>query len=174
MGTANATKHTVRHATIDDMPQLERIFEAGRQIMRANDNPTQWANGYPQRQLLEEDIARKCLYIIEGADGLPHGAFYFAVEDDPTYHVIEDGAWLNDEPYGVIHRIASDGLEHGIFRTALQFALQHTSNVRIDTHADNKPMQNALAREGFQSCGIIYCIDGTPRVAYQLAAPLQR
>jgi hypothetical protein len=28
---------------------------------------------------------------------------------DPTYAVIENGNWLNDEPYGVIHRIASNG-----------------------------------------------------------------
>ena len=35
--------------------------------------------------------------------------FYYAFENDVTYTTIYDGNWLNDAPYGVVHRIASDG-----------------------------------------------------------------
>lgn len=40
--------------------------------------------------------------------------------------------------------------------------------LRIDTHADNKPMQNAIDSYGFRYCGIYHVADGTPRNAYDL------
>lgn len=86
---------------------------------------------------------------------------------DPTYDYIEDGAWLNDEPYVTIHRIASSGISHGIFRIASDFCKTLSDNVRVDTHNDNKIMQGRIEREGFERCGIIYVDDGTPRIAYQ-------
>ena len=30
---------------------------------------------------------------------------------DPTYDVIDQGAWLNEEPYATIHRLVSSGVE---------------------------------------------------------------
>ena len=33
----------------------------------------------------------------------------FIIGADPTYEVIEDGAWPDNSPYGTIHRIAGDG-----------------------------------------------------------------
>ena len=92
--------------------------------------------------------------------------FYFAVEADPTYQVIENGAWSSDKPYGVIHRIASNGAG-GIFAAALGFADSQISHLRIDTHHDNKPMQHVVEKHGFQKRGIIYVADGSPRIAYE-------
>jgi ribosomal protein S18 acetylase RimI-like enzyme len=92
--------------------------------------------------------------------------------EDPTYGYI-DGAWMNDEPYGVIHRIASDGERRGIFKNVLEFckekmAVRNIKNLRIDTHADNKPMQHLVEKYDFNRCGIIYLGNGSPRIAYQL------
>ena len=42
-----------------------------------------------------------------------------------------------------------------------------TSSIRIDTHADNRPMQTSLSRLGFVYCGIIYVENGDSRQAYQ-------
>ena len=42
--------------------------------------------------------------------------------------------------------------------------------IRIDTHEDNYVMQNALAKQGFRRCGIIYVEDGTTRIAYDRLA----
>ena len=91
--------------------------------------------------------------------------FYYAVEDDPTYHEIFDGQWHCENPYGVIHRIASDG-SGGILKAAVEFAAGHVDYLRIDTHADNQVMQKAVRKQGFEYCGIIYIADGTPRLAY--------
>ena len=91
--------------------------------------------------------------------------------DDPTYYRI-DGAWKNEAPYGVIHRIASDGTEKGIFEAVMEFCKEKMAergirNLRIDTHEDNKTMQHLIEKYGFQRCGIIYLENGSPRIAYQ-------
>ena len=39
--------------------------------------------------------------------------------------------------------------------------------LRIDTHADNHPMQKALSRLGFAYCGVIYLQSGDSRMAFQ-------
>ena len=43
-------------------------------------------------------------------------------------------------------------------------------HLRIDTHADNEPMLNAVKRYGFKHCGVIYVADGSPREAFQYSA----
>ena len=44
-------------------------------------------------------------------------------------------------------------------------------NIRNDTHPDNRSMQRAVEKFGFERCGIIYIVgteeDGSPRAAYQ-------
>ena len=159
----------IRQATTDDIDEIMRIYDAGRAFMRAHGNESQWVDGYPSRELVEDDIAQGASYVVEGDDGGVHAVFAFFLGDDPTYAVIEDGAWLNDEPYGAIHRIASDGVLRGTLAAAVAFGRERVRNLRIDTHADNIPMQNAVQKAGFVRCGIIYCVDGTPRVAFHLA-----
>ena len=82
----------VRLATFDDIDAIMSVYDSARQTMRDNGNEAQWVNGYPSRDLISEDIERGECYVIEGDDGLAHGVFMFALGDDPTYHVIEDGA----------------------------------------------------------------------------------
>lgn len=158
----------IRAATPADLDDVMAIYDSARQTMRESGNESQWINGYPSRELIEGDIERGECYVIEGDDGHPHGVFFFAIGNDPTYNIIEDGAWLNDEPYGVIHRIGGDGTLRGVLPAAVEFALQSIGNIRIDTHADNAIMHHVLQKNGFGRCGIIYCEDGSPRVAYHL------
>lgn len=160
----------IRQATIEDLNDIMRIYDTARQTMRAAGNEKQWINGYPSREMVEGDIARGQSYIALGEDNEPHGVFMFAVGDDPTYGIIEDGNWLNEEPYGVIHRIGNDGMLRGMLPAAVEYCLQSIGNLRIDTHADNAIMHHVLTKCGFIRCGTIYCDDGTPRVAYHLVA----
>ena len=111
-------------------------------------------------------IGKKQLFVLE-EEGAPHAVFAFILGEDPTYQVIENGAWPNHKPYGTIHRIGSDQTRRGVLSKALDFALQFTDEVRADTHEDNKPMQHTLAKNGFIRCGIIYLENGDPRIAYQ-------
>lgn len=166
----------ILNAKQENIERLLQIFDIGRQTMRNSGNMTQWINGYPSLQLLSEDIKKNQLFVVcdDDADEATigdekiHGVFAFIVGEDKTYNYIEDGNWTNDNPYGTIHRIASDNTQKGILRAAVDFGLSKINTIRIDTHADNKIMQNAVTKCGFKRCGIIYIEDDSPRIAFQL------
>lgn len=157
----------IRKASAADVPDILSIYQSAKAFMRRSGNLTQWVNGYPGLKEVGKDIENGCLYVGADDDGDIVCVFAFIVGDDPTYAAI-DGAWLNDEPYGTIHRIASSGKRSGIVAKCVAFCLGMVGNVRIDTHRDNAPMLKALERIGFKRCGVIICADGTPREAYQL------
>ncbi len=155
----------IRKANLSQLPQILSIYERARAFMAQNGNPNQWGTTEPPEARVRQDILEeKCYINLDGED--IRAVFYFAVEQDPTYSYI-DGAWLNQEPYGVIHRIAAGENGKGVAAECFAFALSQCSNLRIDTHADNLPMQRCLAKNGFVRCGVIYVEDGTPRFAYQ-------
>ena len=81
---------------------------------------------------------------------------------------ITDGAWLDDSPYGVVHRIATDGSVKGAGSFCLNWAYEQCGHMRIDTHGDNKVMQNMVKKLGFVHCGTIYVEeDDNPRLAFE-------
>ena len=156
---------TVRKATYQDLPIMQEIFKCAREYMKAHGNPTQWGNTAPPLYLIERDIERGASYLVLDEDE-PVGTFSFTIGDEPTYQEIKDGAWLNDNPYGAMHRIASNGKAKGVFEVAYKFCLTFGIDIRVDTHENNKTMQNAVTKFGFKYCGIITAEDGTPRLAF--------
>lgn len=158
-------EYTVRQATEQDLARIEEIYAAARAFMAANGNPNQWGTHNPPHEQLVQDIDEGKLYVITDGETI-HGVFFFWIGEDPTYSEI-NGAWHSDSPYGTIHRIAGDG-SGGILRTAVAYAKQHIDHLRIDTHEDNRVMQGAIQKAGFQRCGIIHIADGSPRIAYDL------
>lgn len=158
---------TIRLCAPADVGTVTAIYDSARRYMRAAGNLKQWADGYPARADVEADLRAGNLYVGELAGEIVM-VFAFIVGEDPTYAVIEDGAWLNDAPYGTIHRIASAGRRGGMLAACVEFCLRRVDNLRIDTHADNRPMLAAIARSGFERCGIIHCRDGSPRLAFHL------
>lgn len=157
----------IRPARPSDIDRLMEIFDAARRFMASSGNANQWVNGYPQRELIASEIAVGHCFACENGDGRVVGTFCFIEGPDPTYLDIRDGQWLDDAPYWVIHRLASDGSERGVANACLGWSLRQHPNIRIDTHADNRVMQNILSGNGFIRCGIILTHDGTPRIAYQ-------
>lgn len=155
----------VRRATETDMPRLNEIYAIARKFMRENGNPTQWGDNRPSEASVRQDVKDGNSYVIAKGKHI-YAVFTFWSGDDETYHVIEEGEWLNDEPYGVVHKVASSGEKKHMISYALAFAEAQVSNVRIDTHKDNKVMQHLLEKNGYQYCGIIYTDDGTRRLAY--------
>ena len=149
----------------EELDEVMALYDHARLFMRQNGNLTQWNNGYPSKDIILEDIALKRSFVIKKDDNI-QAVFSFIDGNDETYDYIE-GLWINNQPYGAIHRIASRCLEKGTLHVAVNYCLQFVNNIRIDTHKDNIIMQKALEKEGFSKCGIIHLKDGSPRLAYQ-------
>lgn len=158
----------IRQSTVNDIPRILEIFASARKLMADTGNPNQWEASYPSEDLICEDICSGDSHVIVNG-GKIVGTFLLRAGADPTYAAIYGGAWLNDHPYATIHRIAGSGEVKGLFHIAMQFALQHYDDIRIDTHRDNIVMQKAIAKEGFSYCGIIHCRNGHERLAYQFS-----
>ncbi|MBR5273164.1 MAG: GNAT family N-acetyltransferase [Clostridia bacterium] len=156
----------VRKTTESDLACIGEIYENARRFMRESGNPNQWNNGLPNADTARQDMERGVGYIVED-EGKILAVFMFSVENDPTYTNIYNGAWLSDEPYGVIHRIAVAEQGSGIIDYCINYCFAICHNLRIDTHRDNIPMRRALEKRGFQYCGIIYLENGDERIAYQ-------
>lgn len=155
----------VRHTTLSDLDRIMKIYDGAKAFMARCGNPSQWRPAYPSRDLLVVDIKAHNSYVIE-KDGLVVGVFSFIIGPDPTYGVI-DGKWIDNTPYGTVHRIASAGGVSGIADVCFDFCFSLISHVRIDTHADNAPMLRCIRRHGFHYCGIITIADGSPRLAFE-------
>ena len=185
---------TIRPTRLEELGQVMPFYERARRFMAANGNANQWINGYPSPDDIRQDIENGSSYVFVNENQELEGCFAFIRGEDPNYKVIKDGAWLNDAPYGVIHRIASGGrvkglmdlcLEwcssqvhriasggrvKGLMDLCLEWCSSHCPNLRVDTHRDNKVLQNILLKNGFTYCGIIYVKNGTERLAYQRTA----
>jgi len=159
-------KLIVAPAREEELPEILRIYASARRFMRESGNPRQWEEGYPSRELLLEDIRERRLFTLRNREEIA-GVFVFFTGEEPTYRVIENGAWLSDAPYGTIHRIAGNGKTHGILRAALRYASGITGHLRIDTHGENLVMQRHLENEGFRYCGVIRVRGNSPRLAYE-------
>ena len=156
----------VRAATVEDIDVIMEVFDAAKLFMRKTGNDKQWVDGYPSVELILNNIRNEGFYVCL-SDGRVAGVFYFKVEEDPTYNKIYDGEWLNEKPYGVVHRIASNGTCKGIAAFCLQWCFEKCNNIKVDTHRDNIVMQNVLKKNGYTQCGIIYILSGAERIAFQ-------
>lgn len=146
---------------------MQTIFAEAKRKMRASGNMGQWTGGYPSDEVLRNDIERGFSYVVE-ENGRMIATFVLAICEDPTYKTIYDGQWTDDKmQYGTIHRIASRECVHGVMKDVLEWSFKKISNIRVDTHKDNKPMQYLMEKNGFRYCGIIHLLNGDERLAYQ-------
>ena len=129
----------IRPSQLSDLDRLMEIFDHARKFMASVGNGNQWINGYPQRELIAKEITDGHCYACEDEHGKIVGTFCFVPSPDPFYAIIEDGAWLNDDPYYVIHRIASDGSYKGIGDICLNWCTKQYPSLRADTHNAKSP-----------------------------------
>lgn len=156
----------VRKAKIEEFEEIKVIYQKARDFMVKSGNLSQWANiEQLQNDVLNDIKTGNCYLCID--DNKIAGVFCFFVGNDPTYNKIYDGEWLNNKPYAAIHRIVVSIHQKGIATKCIQWCLSQFSNIKIDTHRDNIPMQKTILKNGFKYCGIIITRDGTERLAYQ-------
>ena len=156
----------IRKTRLEELDQVMEVYAHARKFMAEHNNPNQWKNNKPSKEQIEKDILAGKHYLCVEEDKIA-AVFYFAQETDPTYVKIYDGAWLNEEDYAVVHRIASSGLVKGAGSFCMNWASAQYHNIKIDTHEDNYVMQNMLKKCGFVPCGTIYLEDGEPRIGFQ-------
>ena len=157
----------IREATPTDIPEIMKVVDAAKGIMRQSGNMHQWGEGYPSEAVIAADMERNGGFVVEDEKKIV-GYFAFLQSPEPTYAKIYEGKWTDDTlPYHVVHRIASNPDAHGIFSSIMDFCFSHDTNIRIDTHRDNKIMQHVILKQGFSYCGIIYLLSGDERLAYQ-------
>ncbi|MDD3809062.1 MAG: GNAT family N-acetyltransferase [Erysipelotrichaceae bacterium] len=153
-----------------DIPQIMAIIDEAKSYLKSQ-NINQWQDGYPNSDVIKNDIILDRSFVLED-DGRIVATAMLEVAIDPTYISI-DGAWLNNEEYLVVHRIAvDDSLKgRGIAKIFLDEAIKYfnPSDIKMDTHKDNISMQHFLKKYGFKYCGVIYLNNNEPRLAYQLS-----
>ena len=157
---------TVKKASIADLSVVMDFIEQGKAKMIKAGNPNQWSANYPAESTIRRDIAQGDCYLLYEC-GKPIATFVAKAGPEPNYNRIDNGDWLDYQPYYVIHRVASVEGVHGVMADIINYCSAFTSSIRIDTHADNRPMQASLIRLGFIYCGIIYVENGDSRLAFQ-------
>lgn len=161
----------IRKATYSDLSPLMDIFDGAKKIMRASGNMHQWNHAYPSVEVVCNDIRNgNCIVLCENDEVIATMALIPG--PDPTYARI-DGSWPDEDPYYVIHRIATSAPGRNTARILFDWAFEYiagteskASVIRIDTHKDNCIMKHILEKYGFTMCGVIYLSDGAPRDAY--------
>lgn len=159
----------IQRAQPTDIDEIMGIYDYARAFMARTGNPVQWGRtNWPPRALIEEDIRQQNSYLCV-EDGKILAVFYYNCGRaiDPCYLTI-DGAWLGDDTYGVVHRIAATGGARGAGTFCINWAYEQCGHLRMDTHGDNIIMQNLLRKLGFRYCGIIHVVeDDDPRLAFE-------
>ena len=161
---------TIRKAKMEDLERILLIYDHARAFMAEHGNPLQWGpTHWPPEQLIRQDIAQGDSYVCLCEDRIV-GVFYFVQGShiEKTYENIEDGSWIDEGPYGVVHRIATDGTVPGTGAFCLNWAYERCGHMRIDTHGDNVIMQHLVKKCGFTHVGTIHVEeDPYPRMAFE-------
>ncbi len=168
-----------RKTTENDIKYILVIFDGARETMHAQ-GIDQWTDGYPRESDIRADMDACASYVLGDDDGSVVATCAILLSGEPTYTVIRGGAWLTESTddentsYVAVHRVATDKNSRG--RGLASRMLTEASRIgraagkcslRIDTHADNKPMQGMLARNGLVYCGVITLVSGDLRNAYE-------
>lgn len=145
----------IRHARTEELDEIMNIYASARNFMAENGNAEQWGEDYPQRELVEEDLKKKQLYVYEDA-GEIGAAFVFFIGTESDYETSVAGAWTSPVPYGVLHRIAVAIYGKGIASKCLQWCYEQCHCMRGDTGQKNKSMQRLFEKNGFTQCARIH------------------
>ncbi len=154
----------IRYGNYSDINQLISLYLNAKVMMEKMGNQ-QWQSFVPTQSYFALLIKNQKLYVCYNENSI-YGAFIFQIGIDDTYLEI-DGDWLNNDVYGVIHKLVSLPSKHHVFEEVFEFCLSKCNNLRIDTHEDNLVMKYLLTKYGFIKCGMIKLPDQTLRIAYQ-------
>jgi RimJ/RimL family protein N-acetyltransferase len=162
--------HQFRKAKTDEINVIWHILQQAI-IRRQNDGSSQWQDGYPNLQIIENDIENGQGFVLLEEDIIV-GYCAILINNEPAYQKIE-GKWLSNGNFVVVHRVAiaapylGKGLASIIIKNIEKFAQNNNiHSVKADTNYDNIAMLKTFEKAGYTYCGEVY-FRGNPRKAYE-------
>lgn len=161
---------TLRIAMPEDTSAIWAILSAAIERRKA-DGSNQWQDGYPNEEVIANDIAHQYGYVLtEDNEILGYAALL--INNEPAYEAIK-GKWLTNADFIVFHRVAisSDHLGRGLAKFLLQKIEEIAHNkgilsLRADTNFDNALMLHLFEKLGYKYCGEV-TFRGTLRKAFE-------
>ena len=157
--------YSFRKSTSEDSSQIWDILK-GAIERRKNDGSDQWQDGYPNLEVIQQDIKKGIGYVLTD-DETVVGYTAILINDEPAYNDLK-GNWLTNGDFVVVHRLAiSDdyigkGLAQKMMLYTEGFALQkNIFSVKVDTNFDNIPMLKIFEKLGYTYCGEVTFRAGT-------------
>ena len=159
-----------RKASDSEIPQIWKILQQAIE-RRKKDGSTQWQNGYPNPETIQNDIKNGRGFVLTDKETI---IAYSAViiNDEPAYIDI-NGQWLTSGDFIVVHRVAisdeylGQGLVQKMFAHIENFAIiNKIYSVKVDTNFDNPAMLRIVEKLGYTYCGEVY-FNGSPRKAFE-------
>jgi GNAT superfamily N-acetyltransferase len=162
--------YNFRKAALSEITPIWEILQQAI-IRRKEDGSEQWQDGYPNPQVVQNDIEKdQGFVLLEEKNIIGYSAVL--INDEPAYAKIE-GKWLTNDDFIVIHRVAisekylGKGLAKMIIGQIENFALDNNIySIKADTNFDNIPMMKIFENLGYTLCGEVY-FRGSPRKAYE-------
>ena len=160
----------LRKATFIEIPAIWEILQQAIQ-QRKQDGSDQWQNGYPNEQVIQNDISNGYGYVlVDNNLIIAYAAIIFGIE--PAYNDIK-GKWLTNGDYLVVHRVATlntvkrKGVATQLFRMIEDMCVEeNVYSIKVDTNFDNIPMLKIFNKLGYVYCGEVLLM-GAPRKAYE-------
>lgn len=162
--------HHFRKAVLAELPEIWAVLKQAI-IRRKEDGSQQWQDGYPNQEVIQNDIAIGAGYVLtDGGTIIGYCAIRF--NHEPAYADIK-GKWLTNEAFAVVHRVAiseqylGKGLAKKIFEYIEDIALNaHIYSIKADTNFDNIAMLKTFQKLGYIYCGEVY-FRGSARKAFE-------
>jgi GNAT superfamily N-acetyltransferase len=160
----------LRLANISELDTIWGILQDAI-AQRKRDGSEQWQHGYPNEQIIAEDIQNGHGFVlVDNGNVSAYAAIIFGIE--PAYNDIT-GEWLSDGDYVVIHRVATSetykgkGIATQLFQLIENISLQRgVFSIKVDTNFDNQPMLRILEKLNYTYCGEVM-FGGAPRMAFE-------
>ena len=159
-----------RKAIKSDIPEIWGILQQAIKH-RKEDGSKQWQSGYPNPEVIQNDIEKDAGYVILDGETIV-GYCALLINDEPLYEKIV-GKWLSNGDYIILHRVAisDDYLGKGLAKKLLEFVEDYARSkkvysIKADTNIDNPAMIRIFEKMGYSFCGEVHFKAG-PRIAYE-------
>ncbi|SEG60057.1 GNAT family N-acetyltransferase [Sphingobacterium lactis] len=162
---------TFRKAHAEEAEAIWGIIQEAIEKRKA-EGSRQWQDGYPNLDVVKQDIATGYGYVSIDEEEILTGYLALIYDGEPAYDAIQD-QWLTNRPYAVAHRIAvsQDRYKKGQATWMLEQAERQSLqdgylSLKVDTNFDNEGMLRVLEKRGYVYCGDVY-FRGSARKAFE-------